>query len=117
MPADLHQSIVGYDLNHIFSVRSERQLQKDFTLRYKNRLFQLKKQQPTLLSPKEMVTIFENLSGEISLGIRQCKLEFTEIFDNHSLVRYAPAVNINKNAPKKRRETPWRRSNSYFYAK
>lgn len=117
LPADLHQSIVGYDLNHIFSVRSERQLHNDFTVHYKNRLFQLTKHQPTLLCKNDRIMIFENLNGQISLSIRQCKLDFIEIFDQKDVIGHQPAVNANKNVYKKSTETPWRRSNHYLFAK
>jgi transposase len=110
---DLHQSIVGYDLDHIFSIRSERQLHHDFTIRYKNRLFQLTKHQPTLLVPKKKIMVFEQLNGDITLQIRQCKLNHIEIHHKKELVKRKASEYITRPA----KNHPWRRSNSYLYSR
>lgn len=76
---NLHQSIDGYNLTEILSIKEERVLTSDFTIQYHNRWFQLGATQPTLLFPKNSIVVSQFLDNTISLSIRQMKLQFTEI--------------------------------------
>lgn len=59
--------------------KEERKVQNDYVISYEKRLFQLSKYQRTIVKPKEIVTVSEDLKGEIKLSIRKVKLNFTEI--------------------------------------
>ena len=54
-------------------------MQNDFTLSYDKRLFQLHKEQKTIICPKNNIVIHEAFDGNISLFIREIRLNFTEI--------------------------------------
>jgi len=76
---NLHQTIEGYNLDEILSIKEERILTSDYTIQYCNRWFQLAAKQPTLLFPKNSITVSRYLDNTINLSIRKMKLQFTEI--------------------------------------
>ncbi len=76
---DLHRPTTGYDLNAILAHKEERTLTSDFTIRYENRWFQLTEKQPTILFPKDRVTVAIRLDGSTHLTIRKVTLVFNEI--------------------------------------
>jgi len=76
---NFHRSIENYDLNEIFTLREERILNNDFTLRYYNRWFQLIDKQPTLIFPKNIIIVKRYLNQTIKFQIRNTKLNFQEI--------------------------------------
>lgn len=66
--ADAHRPLLAsHDLDAILSLRTQRVLHNDFTLRYRNRLFQVLPQQPVRLRPRTQVTVEERLDGSIQL--------------------------------------------------
>lgn len=71
---DLHQPIIGYDLEKIFCIKEERNINCDMTVRYKNDWFLLERKQPTLIFPGNTIETWEDLKGEITFHIRECKL-------------------------------------------
>jgi hypothetical protein len=75
-PTDLHRSPKGYDLNHILCLKNPRLLTSDFTLRYRSRWLQLDAKQPTRISPKDHLMVYEHLNKELSVWIRSTKLNF-----------------------------------------
>ena len=83
---NVHRSIEDFDMEKIFCMKEERLLQNDFTIRYKNRVFQLHKDQRTIIRPKNHITVSENLTGVITLSIRQTDLSFNEITDLKKLL-------------------------------
>ena len=72
---NLHRPIKGYDLEKIFCLKEARMVGNDMTVRYKNNWFQLEKKQPTLIFPKNKIEVWENLKGEITLHLRECRLD------------------------------------------
>ena len=78
---DAHIDRSEYDLKDVFSIYNERTLANDFTLMFEKRIFQLHKQQRTLVKPKDLITVKTSLAGVISLWIRKTKLNFHEISD------------------------------------
>jgi len=74
-----HRSVLEYDLYKIFCSREERVITNDFTISYKGKIIQLTKRQPTIIRPKNRVTICEHLDGKITIGIRNRQLSFKEI--------------------------------------
>ena len=83
---NVHRSIEDFDMEKIFCMKEERLLQNDFTIRYKNRVFQLHKDQRTIIRPKNRIIVSENLTGVITLSIRQTDLNFNEITDLKKLL-------------------------------
>jgi hypothetical protein len=78
-PGNAHRPTDAYDLEAIFRFKDTRVLANDYTLTFKKRLFQLEKQQPTLIRPKEVITVMIHLNGSIDLFIRKTRLLFSEI--------------------------------------
>jgi len=77
---DLHTALnSSEDLNKIFTVRSERLVNNDFTIRFKSQWFQLDKTQSKTILQKSKVTIEEYLSGELKIRQKDNYLNFKEI--------------------------------------
>lgn len=76
---DLHRPIVGYDLNQIFCLKEERNVNSDMTVKYKNNWFQLERKQSTLVFAKNTIEVWESLEGEITFYIRGCKLNVVKL--------------------------------------
>ena len=103
---DRHRSAKSIDLPAILCLKSERILQNDSVISYKKRLFQLHKQQPTILRPKDCIMIHHHLDGKIVLFIRKIILDFTEITSRPAkpqttimlvdLVRQKPGLNSRR---------------------
>ncbi len=74
-----HKSIDGYDLNDVFCIREKRILANDFTIVYNKQIFQLLKQQKTILRPKDEIVVCIDLNGVIWLQIRKTKLDFIKL--------------------------------------
>jgi len=73
---NLHKEARGYDLDEILCLKETRVLTSDFTLRHKNKWYQLEKKQKTLVFPKNEITVKTRLDGEIALSIRNTRLCF-----------------------------------------
>lgn len=80
--ADLHRKLSSKQIStlpKIFSVQSERRVNNDYTIRFKNNYFQLNKIQPTMVRKKDKVTIEEHLNGELKIVIRDKYLEYAKL--------------------------------------
>src|SRR3990167_5064448 len=82
---DVHRSVKGINLNNIFCIREERQLQNDFTISYQKRVFQLEAQQKTIIKPKNEITVNKHLDRSIRLSIRKVDLYFKEINERNKM--------------------------------
>lgn len=76
---DAHRPIENYDLNAIFCLKEERILTNDYTIAYNKQIFQLDAQQPTIIGPKNSITVNTHLNGAITLSIRKVNLTFKEV--------------------------------------
>jgi hypothetical protein len=76
---DMHKPVDGYDLDDILSNHEIRILRNDFTISFNKRVFQLDKQQLTILKPKDKILVQEHLCDSIVLKIRNIILSFQEI--------------------------------------
>jgi len=77
---DFHTALnIREDLNQIFTVRSERLINNDFTIRFKNKWFQLDKIQPKTILQKSKAIIEESLNGELRIRQVDKYLNFREI--------------------------------------
>jgi len=84
---DAHRPLEGFNLDWIFCIREERVLQQDFVIQYKSRLFQLTKQQKTIIRPKNRIIVNKHLDGRITLFIRKVQLNFVEIMQRQAKPR------------------------------
>jgi len=117
MPAkrtDLHRSLTKGDtenLNSIFSVHSRRVVMNDFTLRFKNRYFQLNQQQPVMVCRKDKILIEEHLDGNIKLKLRDGELKYAILpgRPEKEFKLKIPALTTGKPTYKPPINHPWRR--------
>jgi transposase len=76
---DFHRTVKGFDLNEIFTKREERTLTNDFTITYHHMWYQLVKKQPTLVFPKDTITVLQYLNGNIRFKLRSVFLNLEPI--------------------------------------
>lgn len=74
-------------------IKTERVLNQDFTLQYRNRFFQLHAEQRAVIRPTESITIQENVDGKIKLSIRGIWLNFDEIKERPAKPQKISSVN------------------------
>lgn len=76
-PNEAHRPLLACQvLDEILSVRTERTLMQDFTVRFQNRWFQLLAQQPVRLRPKDKIAMEVRLDGTIHLRFHNRYLNF-----------------------------------------
>ena len=76
---DLHQKLNPTErlsLEKILSIQSERIVNNDYTIRFKNNYYQLMEIQPTTVYKKDKITIEEHLTNETKLVLRNHDLNY-----------------------------------------
>jgi hypothetical protein len=74
---DAHRPLLaGHRLEEILSLRSQRTLQKDFTLRFQDQWFQLLAEQPVRLQPNDQLTVEVRWDGSTHLRFQGHYLRF-----------------------------------------
>lgn len=114
---DVHRPGVktNAELDAIFSFQEERVVCNDYTIHWRNRLFQIKKHQPYFLLPRTKVTVEERLNGKIKIKYKGKYLKMREI-DRNKIRKPIAATPENPASPKPRRYSaphanhPWRQS-------
>jgi transposase len=76
---DLHTHLRSVNLYDVFCIRETRTVQNDWTLRYRNRILQITKNQQAVIRPKDTITISERLDGSLYLELRSFKVNFKEV--------------------------------------
>jgi hypothetical protein len=79
---DLHRRLSEKqksELSRILSVQSERGVNNDYTVRFKNNYYQLRQIQPVTVCKKDKVTIEERLNGELKIAIRNKYLDYFQL--------------------------------------
>ena len=79
---DLHQRInnkENLDLAKILSIQSERKINNDYTIRFKNQYYQLTETQLTTVYKKDRVIMEEHLNGELKISIRNQYLDYFQL--------------------------------------
>lgn len=76
---DAHRTSESYNLETIFSINEARILANDYTITYDKQIFQLHKEQKTIIRPKNEITVKTLLNGSIQLWIRQIELAYSLI--------------------------------------
>lgn len=117
--ADFHQPLTIKDnLLESFSVKSERLINNDFTISFKNHWYQLEARQPKLVVPRSKVTIEERLDGNLVIEQGGKYLNFKEINKEQTKPTPKPKVfaltsNPNHHYPQMARipatNHPWKR--------
>ena len=77
--ANLHKKLSREQINEldkILSIQSERTINNDYTIRFKNSYYQLKEIQDTTVYKREKIIIEEHLNGEIKMSIRNKYLNY-----------------------------------------
>lgn len=107
---DAHRALTKeYDLYQIFCWESERQLQNDWTIRYKDYYFQIEPVSSMGLRPKKMILVKKHLDGKISLWYDGQSLCFHETQRIKATVKIkrSPAE-ISAITRKNSQNSPWR---------
>jgi hypothetical protein len=98
------------NIDQILSRQEKRFVNNDFTLQYKNRIFQLEKSQLTLVLRRDKVMIEERMNGEIKIRLRNKYLNFHQIYTKPRQELFITAL---AKEPKKPwippQNHPWRR--------
>lgn len=109
---DLHRALSGGEKNvlpSIFSVRSERKVNNDFTLRFKNRWLQLEQAQPLTVLRKDTVTVEERLDGTIHLRMRGATLRYVVTATRPKKANDRVTALVPRAAVKPPTDHPWRK--------
>lgn len=75
--SNLHRPLLpDHDLDEILSLRTERTVLLDFTVRFKSKFLQILPEQPVRVRPKDKVLVEVRLDGSTHLRLRDCYLNF-----------------------------------------
>ena len=114
-PTDAFRTLLPeHDLDSIFSSRTERKIQNDYTVQYKNKWFQITKDQTKRVYKKNNVEVEERLDGSIHLRYKEIYLEYKEITkqqNKRKKTKVATRKEINQKPPwKPATDHPWKNS-------
>jgi len=112
--ANLHREVnkeLKAKLPQIFSIQSERKVNNDYTILFKNRFFQLEEKQPTTVFKKDTVIVEEHLNGEIKISFKDCYLNWCELPERPKKIINLPVAALTNRASdyKPPVDHPWRR--------
>src|SRR3989338_2394092 len=98
-------------LPSIFSVRSERRVNNDFTIQFKNKWFQLGPVQDTTVYKGDTVIIEERLDGSIHIRLKDTYLAY-KIIGKHERVARPRVTALTREMPRWKPpvDHPWRRA-------
>lgn len=79
-PLSAHRPLLEHHrLEEILSVRVTRRVANDFTVRLRNRFFQLAKEQPLRVGPQDIISIEKRLNGTLFLRFKGSELNYTPL--------------------------------------
>lgn len=98
-------------LPQIFSVQSQRKVNNDYTVRFKNQYFQLDRQQPTTVYKKDAVIIEEHLNNTTKINLKEHYLNYQVLPERpkKQIDIKLPALTRQKPTWKPPANHPWRR--------
>lgn len=109
----VHNSLTPTDkknIDRIFSIQSERVINNDYTIQFKNNWYQLAEIQPTTVRAKEKVLVEEWLDQTIHFSLREKYLSYTELPERPKKVKKPPPIltthKLNWKPPS---DHPWRK--------
>ncbi len=77
--ANLHKLVnqeMKKKLPKIFSIQSQRKINNDYTIMFKNQFFQLEEKQPVTVFKKDTLTVEEHLNGEVKISLKNKYLNY-----------------------------------------
>jgi hypothetical protein len=100
-PTDAHRPLLhSHELNAILSIQEQRILAHDYTLQCRKQFFQLEKNQPLTLRPKDSITMEYRLDQSIHLRFENKYLSF------HKISKRSPAQSYSTDLLKKIPQKP-----------
>jgi len=81
--ADLHRKLSRWEIKQlpvVLSRHSQRTVQNDFTFRFQNQWYQLNKEQPAVIRPRDRVLIEERLDNQVYIRLRGKYLNYQVLF-------------------------------------
>jgi hypothetical protein len=98
------------NLGAIFSVQSQRLVQNDFTIRFKNQWIQIAKEQKVTVRRKDTVLMEERLDGSLAIRLRNKYLNFKILTEKPQKIKEAiVAIPAKRIITRPRTDHPWRR--------
>ena len=83
------------NLKSTFSIKSQRRVNSDFTIQFKNHFYQLEEIQPVTLRPKEKILVEEWLNGTIHLKHKDKYLNYFTLPEKPKKITKQPAILTN----------------------
>lgn len=118
-PTDAHRPLLAdHRLDRILSLRTERTIANDFTVRFQKRFFQLSEDQPVRINPKDKVEFEIRLDGTTHLRAKGSYLRFKPIEKRpyRPLLQAQPSRGVQRVDPRTKgvgstpaKNHPWRR--------
>lgn len=109
---DLHRALSESEkkrITSVFSIRSERKVNNDFTLSFKNQWFQLEKVQPLTVLRRDTVTVEERLDGTVHLRMRNAELAYHVMEERPKKEKEQVTALAPKAPTKPSADNPWRK--------
>lgn len=99
------------ELPQIFSIQSQRKVNNDYTIMFKNQFFQLEEKQPTTVFKKDTVVIEERLNRSIKINLKGHCLNYQVLPERPKKIKEIPVAALtNRKADyKPPANHPWRR--------
>lgn len=82
-------------LGSILSIKSQRRINNDFTIQFKNHFYQLEEIQPLTVRPKEKVRVEEHLDNTVHFSIRGKKLKYFTLLQKPQKIAKQPVILTN----------------------
>lgn len=117
---DVHRNLSKEErlaLPHIFSVKSVRVVNNDFTIQFKNHFYQLQEIQPTTIRPQDKVTVEEHLDGTIHLEFHQKYLNYFILPEKPKKMAQPVILTTHPLNYRPPLDHPWRQLNKQLFAK
>jgi transposase-like protein len=109
-PGDLHRRMPqGLRLNDVLGWQEPRQVQNNWTIRWRNRFFQIHQRHQQLSLPQQRVVVFEPLRGPIQLRYRGLRLRFKEL-PAAPVTQRPPASKTKRKPNLPAADHPWKQS-------
>jgi len=117
--ANLHKKVnkeLNNKLPQIFSIQSQRKINNDYTIMFKNKFFQLEEKQPTTVFKKDTVIVEEHLNEEIKINLKSHYLSYYELLERPKKQINLPVAALTRKKPdfKPPKDHPWRK---FVYSK
>lgn len=109
-PADLHRRVRrGVKLERVLSFQEERVVQKDWTIRWRNRWYQLTEANQKLALVNRKVMVCEQLDGTVVIVLGKRELAWEELPERPASVRPVKPPQDSGGRTKPSAQHPWRR--------